>query len=418
MKKLLIRCVLVILILLNLWLISSFSGEDAKKSDQTSHRVTEAVAGVVIKDFETKPSEEKNNIVAEMHPSVRTMAHMAEFGCLGGLVMLLCLTYTKKALLAEGISLAFVLITAIADELRQHFDKAGRAAQVKDVLFDLLGAVIVCTLLLLLILLLRYLRKRSLRKPLAVSRYTIFCEKLSKPLRIALASDLHDNPWGRVIDALDQEKPDLILIPGDLTDDDHIREGAAETLAFLHRCSNIAPTYYSIGNHEIKCYHRGNPFRHPIPVPVPNAYREAVASCGVTFLDDSIAHRDDLSICGITSGINGKENHPSEAILEAIKEDTGRVKILLCHHPEYYMPYLRALSPDLVVSGHAHGGHWRFFGRGVYSPGQGLFPRYTSGLLDGRCVISRGLGDHTHIPRIANPVELVMVTLTPAEATK
>ena len=66
---------------------------------------------------------------------------------------------------------------------------------------------------------------------------------------------------------------------------------------------------------------------------------------------------------------------------------------------------------NLVLSGHAHGGHWRLFGRGVYAPGQGLFPKYTAGVVDGVCVISRGLGDHTSIPRLFNEPELVMIRL-------
>ncbi|MBQ3816071.1 MAG: metallophosphoesterase, partial [Clostridia bacterium] len=54
--------------------------------------------------------------------------------------------------------------------------------------------------------------------------------------------------------------------------------------------------------------------------------------------------------------------------------------ILLCHHPEYWEPLVHGRRIELTVSGHAHGGQWRIFGRGVYAPGQGLFPRYTSGL--------------------------------------
>jgi predicted MPP superfamily phosphohydrolase len=69
---------------------------------------------------------------------------------------------------------------------------------------------------------------------------------------------------------------------------------------------------------------------------------------------------------------------------------------------------------DLIVCGHAHGGQWRLFGRGVYAPGQGLFPKYTSGVLDGVCVISRGLGNHTRVPRIFNPPELVLISLSPS----
>ena len=88
----------------------------------------------------------------------------------------------------------------------------------------------------------------------------------------------------------------------------------------------------------------------------------------------------------------------------------GRVKILLCHHPEYYPTVLADLGMDLIVCGHAHGGQWRFFGRGIYAPGQGLFPRYTAGLHGGHCIISRGISGCTHIPRIFNAPEIPLIS--------
>ena len=86
-------------------------------------------------------------------------------------------------------------------------------------------------------------------------------------------------------------------------------------------------------------------------------------------------------------------------------------KILLCHHPEYW-PLLRSRKLDLVLSGHAHGGQWRIMGRGVYAPGQGFFPKLTSGVVENRLLISRGLANTTIIPRINNPVEIVYVLPT------
>ena len=410
-RRLAVRCVLAVLILLNLFLIYGFSSEDATRSGTTSKQVTQTVATVVVKDFQEKPQNEKDSIVVAMHPSVRSLAHMAEFGTLGFLVMLFVLTFRVKPLLAEGISMLSVLVVASLDELHQHLANAGRAAQVKDVGLDCLGALITCSLLLLLILLLNFIKMKNLKRPLQVTRYRVPCAALASPLRIALASDLHDNPWTRVADALRKETPDLILVPGDLTDDGHIREGAEETLAFLRECAAIAPTFYSLGNHEVGCYHAGNPFRHPIPVPIPNSFKQAVAQTGATLLDNESTVFDGLTVFGLSSGINKKENRPDPTVLEKFASTDGKVKLLLCHHPEYYIPYLRDLGMDLTVSGHAHGGHWRFFGRGVYAPGQGLLPRYTAGVLDGKCVIGRGLGDHTSIPRIFNPHELVMIEL-------
>jgi len=87
------------------------------------------------------------------------------------------------------------------------------------------------------------------------------------------------------------------------------------------------------------------------------------------------------------------------------------MKILLSHHPEYYAQYIKATKIDLTVSGHAHGGQWRFFGQGIFAPGQGFFPKYTAGVHDDRLIISRGLGNPHPIPRFNNPPELVIVEI-------
>ena len=63
------------------------------------------------------------------------------------------------------------------------------------------------------------------------------------------------------------------------------------------------------------------------------------------------------------------------------------------------------------MAGHAHGGQIRVAGRGVFSPGQGLFPRYTCGVVDGRMVISAGAGNPVHLPRWGNPCEVLRITL-------
>jgi predicted MPP superfamily phosphohydrolase len=66
----------------------------------------------------------------------------------------------------------------------------------------------------------------------------------------------------------------------------------------------------------------------------------------------------------------------------------------------------------MIVSGHAHGGQWRVFGRGVYAPDQHLFPKYTSGVHEGRLVISRGVANTVSpIPRFFNRREGVVVSV-------
>ena len=409
--KNIIRCALILLIIANLCMIFSFSGESGEESGQTSLIVTETIAQTVVQNFDEKPEEEKTSIIEALHPDVRTAAHMAEFGSLGVLIMLLTLTYSLHPLLCEGIAIVSVFAIACCDELYQHLSDIGRAGEFKDVLYDTSGAVIGCTLILVLVITIRASHAKKMRSPIKVTSYNVPCSKLQKPLRIALASDLHDNPFERVIDALKQQTPDIILIPGDLTDDEHINDGAADPLAFLKQCANIAPTYYSPGNHEVKCYHRGNHFAHPTPVPIPQSFLQDVAQTGAIFLENNYIQKDGITICALGSGLNGKINQPNPEAIKNFESLSGDgLKLLLCHHPEY-IPEVSKLGMDLVVCGHAHGGQWRIFGRGVYAPGQGIFPKYTSGIHKGNCVISRGLGDHTSIPRIFNDNELVMITL-------
>ena len=228
--------------------------------------------------------------------------------------------------------------------------------------------------------------------------------------RLAVVSDLHDTGWEEIAARLRRERPDMILVPGDLTDDIGLRDPENTGYGFLRAAAEIAPTYYSLGNHELACYHKGNPWRHPIPRPLDAEIRRRIADTGAVLLENDCVQVGDFTVCGLTSGINGHENKPDEEALARFDAADG-IRILLCHHPEYFVPYIQKTGIEVTVSGHAHGGHWRFFGRGVYSPGQGLFPKYTSGVLGGRCVISRGIGNHTWIPRIFNPTELVIIEL-------
>jgi predicted MPP superfamily phosphohydrolase len=91
---------------------------------------------------------------------------------------------------------------------------------------------------------------------------------------------------------------------------------------------------------------------------------------------------------------------------EWLKDCPDGYKILLSHHPEYY-PLIEPYA-DLILSGHAHGGQFRLFGRGLFAPGQGFLPRYSKGMYGKMCV-SAGLTNTTWVPRINNPTELVIV---------
>lgn len=233
-------------------------------------------------------------------------------------------------------------------------------------------------------------------------------------LNIALVTDLHGCPYENLVERLRAESPDLILIAGDLMEDSELADEWASGYAFLRTCAAIAPTYYSLGNHETLGSTRKDA---KYALDMIDEIRPRITKTGVALLHNESALWNGIRICGLTSGLTKTENYPNEAVLAAFAA-AEEFRILLCHHPEYYAPYIRSTNIELTVCGHAHGGQWRFFGRGLYAPGQGIFPKYTSGVIDGRCVISRGLGDHTRIPRFCNPRELVIIRCTNKTETK
>lgn len=234
----------------------------------------------------------------------------------------------------------------------------------------------------------------------------------------AIVADLHDRPYREILPILMREAPDIILIPGDLTEwlqgDPKIihRPG----LDFLREATKIAPTFYAPGNHEIGACHRH--LRHADRIPaeqrtVSPAWRDIIAESGATFLDDTWVTWRNVTIGGIGSRLWAPHRRlDPEKIRDFVARPTAGYQLLLCHHPEYYPRYLRDTDVDLIVAGHAHGGQWRICGRGVFAPDQPIFPRYTSGVHDDRLVISRGVANTVSpIPRLFNPREVVVVTV-------
>ena len=160
-KTIAVRCVLGVLILLNLWMIGGFSSQSAEDSGKTSEKVIRPVAQVVVKDFETKTEAEQNSIISDIQLPVRKLAHMTEFGTLGMLIFLLLRTWNFSLPRCGLGAMLGALICASADELHQYLAQQGRSGKVTDVLIDCAGALIGCLVVWGVLLLVRYLQKRK-----------------------------------------------------------------------------------------------------------------------------------------------------------------------------------------------------------------------------------------------------------------
>lgn len=244
--------------------------------------------------------------------------------------------------------------------------------------------------------------------------YSLKNQKFSKHVRIALLCDLHAGNYTKALEKLEKLTPDYILLAGDMLEalDGSCDDKNKRAMGVFKACAKIAPTFYTTGNHEDGGTHsQSRKWKNAIGRE--RVYtaenKRAILASGVNFLMDSYVVKDGIAFGGLASGLILEGGRPNIEFLE----DFARLdcpKVLICHHPEYYEKYIKELDIDLIVSGHAHGGQWRFFGRGVYAPGQGLFPKYTSGIHDGRFVISKGLKKGA-IPRFFNPREIVVIDI-------
>ena len=115
-------------------------------------------------------------------------------------------------------------------------------------------AAVAVIAVLLLILLVVFIYKES--TGFHVVHYSVFNSKLKKDsFRFILISDMHDNVYGddniEVLNAIDNEKPDAILLAGDMVTS-HMEPGYHDgnAMRFVKALSEKYPVYYGIGNHE------------------------------------------------------------------------------------------------------------------------------------------------------------------------
>lgn len=233
---------------------------------------------------------------------------------------------------------------------------------------------------------------------------------------IAQVSDLHNAEFGggngELLTILEEAEPDLIAITGDLIDSR--RTDPAPALAFLEGAVELAPVCYVTGNHEFRAY---------------DAYqglKSQMEELGVIVLENEsmVLEEVPLRVIGLDDPSFGVRSDPSatpeqilQGALTALAPQAGEedlCTVLLAHRPEYVELYAQH-GADLVLSGHAHGGQVRLPGvGGLYAPGQGFLPAYTSGLYqigETSLVVSRGLGNSLFPLRVNNRPEVVLVKL-------
>ncbi len=254
---------------------------------------------------------------------------------------------------------------------------------------------------------------------LSIEKFDIETEKIDieNGYKIAHISDYHNTKNDflntAVLSSLKEEKPDIIVLTGDLVDcrKTDIQKG----IDFVSEIIKIAPVYYVTGNHECNVSIENQAsFDNMI---------SALKAIGVEVLRQECASitlpdKGKINLYGIDDPYfhcyySKDVKSATKKLCSAFEIDKGEYNILLAHHPEQIDVYSE-YNFDLVYSGHAHGGQGRLFGIGLIAPDQGLFPKYTSGIYTEdktTLVVSRGIGNSIAPVRFFDRPHLIYTTI-------
>jgi len=272
-------------------------------------------------------------------------------------------------------------------------------------------------------------------------QYHIGWEKLPAAFqgcRILFLSDLHacyygerrkkrvsgslQEDYGILLDRIDRERPDYVLIGGDMLvgyqePEKQYKTGMERVARLVCALAEKYPVYYARGNHEVKMYQESW-----------EAYAAKLEKAGVHILQNSgiTLERDGQKILLYGLDLERKwypklrrKQYPFAEMREKLmppQKETSEEQchILLAHHPNYLQTYAE-WGADLVLAGHFHGGVVRLpWVGGVIGPDFRLFPPYAGGeyhLYDTTMIVSCGLGTHTIKFRLFNPPELTLIEL-------
>lgn len=179
-----------------------------------------------------------------------------------------------------------------------------------------------------------------------VKRMTVTIDKpLDKPVRIGMASDLHLGYLfrGKQLDDLaaimDKEKVDIVLLPGDIMDDDVEAYRKLNMKPSLMKLRAPLGVYATMGNHDL--------FGHEREI------HEALTEAGVTVLHDDVVQIDNRFWLIGRPDDNAKNRMQTEDLL--LKTDPSQPIFLLDHRPTEIHKHEK-LPIDVQVSGHVHNG--------------------------------------------------------------
>lgn len=240
-----------------------------------------------------------------------------------------------------------------------------------------------------------------------MEKVTIFTNKVAagKSLKLLQISDVHNkksmNSNKQLLQLVQRAQPDLVVITGDLIDDN--TKNLKNVYALVEGISAITPRIYFVtGNHEWRGGLAGELIK-------------GLETRGVMVLDNRNEvvniKNSSLNLCGVADWTSG------DIDLERSLQDLDEriYTVMLAHDPWIIHDY-KGFIPDLTLSGHTHGGQVRLpFVGAIVAPGQKLFPELDKGIYKLKqnklLYIDSGVGTSVFPVRFLNRSQVTLITI-------
>jgi hypothetical protein len=230
-------------------------------------------------------------------------------------------------------------------------------------------------------------------------------------LRVALVSDLHmgksidTSKLARICSLLGAQSPDILLLAGDLCDDQTTPSDMLAACALLGGIPTKYGTYFVYGNHDLGGH--GPALKYPV-----KAYLAALERNGIQVLDDAC-----VSVSGLFTVAGRRDAWMAHSIggripLEELLKDADRAKpVLLMDHQPLDTKEAASQGVALQVSGHTHAGQVfpaSWLGRLI--PNADVFYGHKQ-IGETHIVVSSGLGCRGSTLRSGCTAEFVLIDL-------
>lgn len=256
------------------------------------------------------------------------------------------------------------------------------------------------------------------RQDPVVRRATIVLGALpagSRPLRLALVSDIHVGNLAmpvsrldRIVDQINAQHPDAILLAGDYVNGWNAQSRDFHPDYFVAPFSRLkAPLgkFAVLGNHDAETS--------------PALVEAALTRAGVMVLTNGAARIGNIALIGLDD-FSLRRTNVGQGLISARK--LGGIPVIMAHSPEF-ADALPATIP-LIMTGHTHCAQirlgWRIDAFDIWHWRYRFPPRLTCGLVHDRArdvIVTAGVGAASLPPiRLNAPPDFWIITLIPPKA--